>query len=89
MSTTVSVIIPVYNAREYLDECFCSLLQQSYSNISVEISVYDDHSNDGSDKLCISWISKFREANISMYFERGTQRLGPGNARNVANASGT
>ena len=42
----VSVIVPVYNAEEYLDRCVKSLLGQTLSNI--EIILVDDGSTDRS-----------------------------------------
>lgn len=46
----VSVIIPVYNCEEYLNECIDSLLCQSYPNI--EIILVNDGSKDGSAEIC-------------------------------------
>lgn len=48
----VSIIVPVYNVKEYLTRCVNSLRRQSYHNI--EIVLVDDGSTDGSDKLCDS-----------------------------------
>ena len=31
----VSVIIPVYNSREYLDRCVSSVLKQTYRKIEI------------------------------------------------------
>lgn len=42
----VSIIIPVYNAEEYLDKCILSLLNQTYKDI--EIILIDDKSKDDS-----------------------------------------
>ena len=46
----ISVIIPVYNAKERLKICIDSIINQSYSNF--EILIVDDGSTDGSDILC-------------------------------------
>lgn len=46
----VTVIIPVYNAEEYLDRCIKSVINQSYKNI--EIILVDDGSTDNSGSIC-------------------------------------
>lgn len=46
----ISVIIPVYNVKEYLRDCLKSVIGQTYKNL--EIIVVDDGSTDGSSKLC-------------------------------------
>ena len=42
----ISVIVPVYNTEEYLEECFESIFNQSYKNI--EVIAINDGSTDGS-----------------------------------------
>lgn len=46
----ISIIIPAYNVREYLQDCINSLILQTYKNI--EIIIVDDGSADGTGKLC-------------------------------------
>ena len=48
-SPLVSVIIPVYNVKEYLQECVNSVIDQTY--INIEIILVDDGSNDGSERI--------------------------------------
>ena len=50
MSVKISVIVPVYNVEQYIEECLESLHAQSYPNL--EIIVVDDGSTDGSGKKC-------------------------------------
>ena len=46
----VSVVIPVYNVRLYLERCVQSVLRQTYKDL--EIILVDDGSKDDSGKLC-------------------------------------
>ena len=46
----ISVVIPVYNVRAYLERCFQSVISQEYHNL--EIILVDDGSTDGSGALC-------------------------------------
>jgi len=49
-SVEVSVIVPVYNAENYIEFCIKSLLQQSEN--SMEIILVDDGSRDNSLEIC-------------------------------------
>lgn len=71
----VSLIIPVYNTREYLDKCMESVIAQSYQDI--EILLIDDGSTDGSGDLCDGWGRKDSRVRV---FHR--QNGGLGDARN-------
>lgn len=46
----ISIIIPIYNAEIYLEECINSLLKQSYKNF--EAILINDGSTDGSFVIC-------------------------------------
>lgn len=52
----VSVIVAVYNVRQYLDKCVESIINQTYQNL--EIILVDDGSTDGSSELCDNWKNK-------------------------------
>ena len=50
MTPDISIVVPVYNTKEYLTRCVSSLTGQTHSNI--EICLVDDGSTDGSGELC-------------------------------------
>ena len=52
----VSIIIPIYNVAQYLDDCIKSACEQTYKNI--EIILIDDGSTDGSAEICDKWAEK-------------------------------
>ena len=76
MAALVSVIVPVYNVEEFLDECIESVISQTYKD--VEIILVDDGSKDGSPAICDKWAEK--EAIIKVYHQ---ENKGLSEARNV------
>lgn len=46
----ISVIVPVYNVKNYLKKCVDSILSQTYS--VLQVILVDDGSTDGSGELC-------------------------------------
>lgn len=49
-SVKISIVIPVYNAEEYLDKCLSSIVMQDMS--SYEVILVDDGSTDSSQLIC-------------------------------------
>lgn len=56
MDKKISVVLPVYNVKQYLDRCMESVLKQTYTNI--EIILVDDGSTDGSSEVCDAYAKK-------------------------------
>ena len=46
----ISIIVPIYNVEEYLEECLESIRNQTYTNI--EVILVNDGSIDGSKEIC-------------------------------------
>lgn len=55
-SPFISIIVPVYNAANWLDRCVASLVGQTFQDI--EIILINDGSKDDSLKICDEWRSK-------------------------------
>ena len=49
-STLVSIIVPVYNAAEFIEECLDSILAQTHT--ALEVILVDDASSDDSLRIC-------------------------------------
>ena len=58
----VSVIIPVYNVKEYLAKALDSTINQSYKNL--EIIVIDDGSTDGCSEICDLYAAKDKRIQV-------------------------
>ncbi|MBC1779166.1 glycosyltransferase [Listeria booriae] len=67
---SISVIVPVYNVADYLEECLNSLLSQTFQDF--EIIVVDDGSTDGSSDILAVYsqlipnLRLFRQANAGL-----------------------
>ena len=47
----ISVIVPIYNTKPYLEECIESILAQKI-NVPIEVLLIDDGSTDGCAEIC-------------------------------------
>lgn len=52
-----SVVVPIYNVKNYLDECIDGIIRQSFKD--YEIILVDDGSTDGSAEACDEWKNKY------------------------------
>ena len=73
----VSLIVPVYNGKEQLQECIDSILSQTYKHI--ELILINDCSTDGSDIVCDAAASS-DERCVVIHLE---ERHGQSYARNI------
>lgn len=56
MADLISIIVPVYNAEKYLDQCIESIINQTYKEL--EIFLIEDGSPDNCGAICDSWAKK-------------------------------
>ncbi len=74
----IDVIVPVYNAADYLPRCMDSLLAQDFSSYTV--TLVDDGSTDGSGALC----DRLAAAHPGLVRVLRQANAGPSSARNNA-----
>uniref|UniRef100_A0A8K9UJK8 UDP-GlcNAc:betaGal beta-1,3-N-acetylglucosaminyltransferase-like 1 n=1 Tax=Oncorhynchus mykiss TaxID=8022 RepID=A0A8K9UJK8_ONCMY len=81
----VSIVIPVHNASCWLDECLQGIEDQDYTG-SMELSVYDDASTDGSRAIVEGWRERLERRGVSMVISGhdSAQPRGVGHAKNQA-----
>lgn len=76
MNYLISVIVPVYKAEKYLNQCIESIVSQTYQNL--QIILVDDGSPDNCPAICDDWAKKDRRI-VVIHKENG----GQSSARNV------
>lgn len=62
----VSIVVPVYNVQEYIDDCVRSIIKQTYQNI--EVILVDDGSTDNCPEKCDTWTKK--DQRIKVFHKR-------------------
>ena len=73
----ISVIVPVYNAEQYLAECLDSILGQTYQNLEVILI------NDGSTDNSLKIIEKYAENDVRIK-AFSIENSGPAKCRNFS-----
>jgi len=58
----LSIVIPVYNVENYLDECLRSILNQNFND--YELILVDDASTDRSGEICDEYASKYKNIKV-------------------------
>ncbi|WP_022755956.1 glycosyltransferase [Butyrivibrio fibrisolvens] len=81
MGVKVSVIVPVYNAKNYLDRCMQHLLSQTLSDI--EIILVDDGSTDDSLSICRTYAANANKIGGIFIQVIHQSNQGPAAARNA------
>ncbi len=71
----LSIIIPVFNTKDYLKQCLESIASQNFEN--YEVIIIDDGSTDGSDKICDDFCVGCKKAKVIHQDNKG-----PSAARN-------
>ena len=56
MDKLVAVIVPVYNAEQYLEKCIESILSEN--KVPIEIVLVDDGATDSSGRTCDAFAAK-------------------------------
>lgn len=63
----ISVVVPIYNSKEYINRCIDSLINQKNFK-DYEIILIDDGSCDGSEKICDEYVQNYK--NIKVFHKR-------------------
>lgn len=76
----ISVILPVYNAEDYIEECLDSLLGQTIGEKNIEVILVNDCSPDNSESKIMQYSNKFTNF---QYIKLDQNQGAPGKVRNI------
>lgn len=69
MQPLISVIVPVYNGQDYLENCIESIEAQTYEN--VEIIIINDGSTDATGQVCVKLKEKYPNIHVITMEDEG------------------
>lgn len=78
----VSVLVPIYNVEKYIEQCACSLFEQTLRNI--EYIFIDDCGTDASMTILDTVIEKYPEKKHNVKIIHNEYNIGLGKSRNKA-----
>ena len=81
LKPTVSVIIPMYNVSEYVDDCFSNLASQVLTN--YEVILIDDKSVDDTIEKVLLAIECFERKDVEFTLITQEMNMGVACARNI------
>lgn len=76
VNVIVSIIVPVFNGEQWIDECLSSVVAQDFGG-RLELSIYNDSSTDRSLEHLGRWKSKLEARNILLTLSSGDVSSGP------------
>lgn len=82
----ISILIPCFNAEQFLVDCLEALINQSYQNI--EVIIVNDGSTDNSENIIDSYVTKFKDKRkklIKLNQKNQGQAVAINNALKIAN----
>lgn len=65
MDEKVSIIVPVYNAVQYIEDTVATVINQTYTN--WELLLVDDGSTDGSRQLLTGMLAEYKDERIQLF----------------------
>lgn len=83
---TISIIIPIYNVKDYIVNCLKSVLEQNYKNL--EIILIDDCGNDNSIKIAEEIIKKYSSYEVTIIKHKKNKGLSAARNTGVQQAKG-
>ena len=87
---TISVVIPVYKAEQYIRHCIESVIEQEFNAFDIECILIDDATPDRSMEIAMEVIREYDGSNVTFILLQHKENKGPSAARNtgISAASG-